>query len=475
MVMLAPPILQTAPRKLTWRLAGYWPCDETPGGNRREYIRDNTAVDTNTVLATTGPGTFITTAADFEKDNTEYLLSPDHSSYRIANRSFSAAIWFKAESVTLAAEAHMLASFDASGGWLLYLDADHYPAFFCRKDGVTTQAVNITSQGAVDGWLNTWAMLAGTYNAGTGTMTVYLCTASGIFTNTATLSSVADYTGGISLSDATAGRHDGALAAAGFWVDRVLTERDVRKLYGGGNGPLLYGGQNTGTQLLADLAGYWPLDEASGTREDDHGASDLTDVNTVTGAAGPNAALPLASQFTAANSEQLTAADSATLSVEGQDFSFAVWVYLDAIGANRGIAAKDDNSAGNREWYLRYNNSPSRFRFALQNSTTNIALVDANTFGAPSTGTWYFLVGTFKASTRAVTFSVNAASRQSATATGDITASGALFRIGNAFGSFMDGRLAGAGLWKRVLTNDEEAYLYNNGSGRAYDATKGFR
>jgi hypothetical protein len=223
-----------------------------------------------------------------------------------------------------------------------------------------------------------------------------------------------------------------------------------------------------GRILMRSLVSYWPLDEASGTRRDAVGSNSLTDNNTVTGGTGPSGALPLASQFTAANTETLSRVDNDTLSVEGQSFSFVIWSYFDSFGANRGIAGKDENSAGNREWFLRYSTAITRFSANLQNSGVNlISLTDLSPI--PSTGEWYMHCLTFNAQTRQASLSSNARSRTTGTASGDITASGGAFRIGTEFGgSFMDGKLSAAALWKRVLTEAEETWLYNDGKGRAF-------
>jgi hypothetical protein len=41
------------------------------------------------------------------------------------------------------------------------------------------------------------------------------------------------------------------------------------------------------------------------------------------------------------------------------------------------------------------------------------------------------------------------------------------FNLGSSgSGSYMPGRIDATGIWKRVLTSDERAYLWNNGTGR---------
>jgi hypothetical protein len=61
---------------------------------------------------------------------------------------------------------------------------------------------------------------------------------------------------------------------------------------------------------LAGLVSHWALDEASGTRNDSHGTNHLTDTNTVGTAAGQ---IENAAHFIAANSEDLSVADNASL------------------------------------------------------------------------------------------------------------------------------------------------------------------
>lgn len=223
------------------------------------------------------------------------------------------------------------------------------------------------------------------------------------------------------------------------------------------------------SRLRQGLVAYWPLDEASGTRRDEIGGNTLTDNNTVTGSPGPSLSLPLASQFTGANSEYLSIADNDALSVEGQDFSFLVWLRLDSKAANVGIAAKDNNAPGGREWWMRYTQATDRFVFNLQNSTTAILGLTANNLGSPATGTWYMMLGTYQAATRLGSISVNAGARDTGTATGDITASNGPFVIGREFGAaFMDGRMAGAAFWKRAISEADERWLYNGGAGRAW-------
>src|SRR5690348_11404000 len=70
--------------------------------------------------------------------------------------------------------------------------------------------------------------------------------------------------------------------------------------------------------LTDSLVGYWKLDEASGSRADSAGANTLTDNNTVAGLAG---LISNAGDFERDNSESLSIADNAALSMGDIDFT----------------------------------------------------------------------------------------------------------------------------------------------------------
>ena len=111
-----------------------------------------------------------------------------------------------------------------------------------------------------------------------------------------------------------------------------------------------------------------------------------------------------------------------------------------------------------------------RFVFAIRNTAdTTLTVVQASTFGAPSTGTWYFLVVQHDATNNQIGISVNNGTTDTTATTGGVRDGAAPFRIG-AFGnatSFFDGRIDAVMVWKRLLTAAEKAYLYDSGNGRS--------
>src|SRR6185295_10218115 len=138
-----------------------------------------------------------------------------------------------------------------------------------------------------------------------------------------------------------------------------------------------------------NLVAYWKLDETSGSRSDSFGSNTLTDNNTVGSTAGK---VGNAAQFIQANTEYLSAADNAALSVADIDFTFAFWVYLDSkttgTSGNAALIVKESPAASEYE-IIYAGDTTDRFIFTIFNSpgNTTSASVLANNFGSPSTGT----------------------------------------------------------------------------------------
>lgn len=219
--------------------------------------------------------------------------------------------------------------------------------------------------------------------------------------------------------------------------------------------------------LLTSLVAYWKLDEASGARADSAGSSNLSDVNTVTQAVGKVAN---AAQFTAANSECLNIASNAALSMGDIDFTIALWVYFDALGADRALVAKYNSFGTTRDYMVKFITGSNRFQFIVSPDGSADATVSANSFGAPTTATWYFIVAWHNATANTINIQINDGTVDSAAHATGVFASSAAFRLGaRADGiQFHDGRLDEVGIWKRVLTSAERTALYNGGSGVTY-------
>lgn len=229
------------------------------------------------------------------------------------------------------------------------------------------------------------------------------------------------------------------------------------------------------SSLLTSLSGYWEMDEASGNRSDASGNGlTLTDTNTVTsqtGKVGTNCA-----EFTLANAERLTRADTAALSIGASSFTVAFWCYTTSQAADMMIVTKDsggDGGVGHREFQIYYAVASDNIRCSLYNSSDSGLSgsgLTATTFGAVPNATWFYVVWWVDAGASTVNFQINNGTVDSSTFTGSVNDSDHTFEVGcySIGEQCFNGRIDGLGVWKRVLTTGERTSLYNSGSGVTY-------
>lgn len=218
--------------------------------------------------------------------------------------------------------------------------------------------------------------------------------------------------------------------------------------------------------LTSGITAYWPLDEVNGNRTDLAAGLVLTDTNTVTQAGGK---LGYAAQFTASNLEYLAIADNATISTGDIHFTFSAWVWLDSRRTQFILSQSD--GATTVAHRLRYNLATDNFVWQVWNGATGlIGNVEATSFGSPPLEQWLNVIAWHDATANEIGVCVNLQCNTAATsgAAGDSTAP---FRLGIQVPSSAeswDGRIDSVGFWKRVLTSDERARLWNGGAGCDY-------
>lgn len=219
----------------------------------------------------------------------------------------------------------------------------------------------------------------------------------------------------------------------------------------------------------AGLVAYWSLEEASGTRADSRGDNDLADNNTVTQAAGK---VGNAAAFASANTEYLSIADNADLSTGDIAFTFFGWVYLTTL-ANGTMAAKW--ASFEHEWSLIYNHTDhapnQRFTFSVSsNGALANERVDATDFGAPSTGTWYFIAAWHNPTANTINIQVNNGTVTSVAHSAGVRNGAGGFSLGRLRDTVypLNGRVDEAGFCKTVLSATLRTWLYNGGSGRSF-------
>lgn len=186
----------------------------------------------------------------------------------------------------------------------------------------------------------------------------------------------------------------------------------------------------------------------------------------LTGAAAGK--LDNAAQFVAANAEYLSHPSNADLQTGNVDFTIAAWVSLSTV-ANCDIVTRWATPT-NGEYALVY--FSSRFRFAVtpDGTAASTVTVVASSLGAASAGTWYLVVGWHDALNNTLNIQINNGAVESTPHTTGVYPSAAPFGLSRAsyVGGYVHGMLDEVGFWKRLLTADERALLWNSGAGLSY-------
>ena len=221
--------------------------------------------------------------------------------------------------------------------------------------------------------------------------------------------------------------------------------------------------------LMAPIS-LWPLMEDSGTRKDMRAENHLTDNNTVTGNPGPSVNIPLASQFTAANSEYLSLANNAFIDSATGTFSHWGFFYIDTLASvrvkNLGLAFK--GAVDSVEWVLWQWQGDDRIRFAV--TTDGVWSTRTDAVGPVlSASTWYFIRWGWDNEANTTNIQVDRGAVASATFTGNIFDNNEVLSWGRSPDTldYIGARMAGQGRANRAITSQEHTWLYNGGSGRS--------
>lgn len=259
------------------------------------------------------------------------------------------------------------------------------------------------------------------------------------------------------------GNIDGGARVATLNVDAEtgpITARDVYSIEGAGRDNVRVGVNEPWT-LKTGLVEHWSLDDERGS----HYGMSLTNHGGVTFAAGK-----VGNGAVFSSGKWLSIADNPLVSIGlGVEFEINLWVKVNTL-ADANIITKASGGAANYEYVLDYNASANRFVWSVGNGTT-LASVGANTFGALSTGTWYFVrVGWDKLNSVAW-ISINNGARDTVAHTGGAWNGANDLGIGASAGggSVLDGMIDEVNLYKvRKLNSDDSTKTYNGGSGLAW-------
>jgi hypothetical protein len=238
-------------------------------------------------------------------------------------------------------------------------------------------------------------------------------------------------------------------------------------------------GGGTVDSLLTGLEAWWSLDESSGTRTDSHNSIALTDNNTVASASGQ---ISNGADFERADLDYLRIASPipSNLQFADEDFTIAGWVkiesvhttpyYFPMISYNNGSGGTAANVAYQIVQYHNGSNYVCYFNVS-DGSTRN--LVESDTL-SPPTATWYHIIAEHDATADTISIALNNGTPQSTAHTAGCHAPAFPFTmsafehlIGN-FPYHGDGIMDEWAIWRRTLTSNEKARLYNSGSGMGY-------
>lgn len=190
-------------------------------------------------------------------------------------------------------------------------------------------------------------------------------------------------------------------------------------------------------------------------------------------------ALGTAAQFTASGAQalQVVSPDDA-LRVGTGDLLVACWARHDSFAATSMHYFRKYSaiSSAKINYHLFWSSSTNRFRFRLDNGAGGFQVVDANAFGAPSVGVWYFVAAYYDRSRSVIGISVNGGPADEAAFSGTPLDDTDRFTVGAAFDgsantAFHDGAIDQLAICKGTDLDLPAliAQLYGGGAGVGAD------
>lgn len=233
--------------------------------------------------------------------------------------------------------------------------------------------------------------------------------------------------------------------------------------------------------LLKDLVAFWPMEETFGIRFDAVGNHHLKTTLDTSPVASTSGLIGTAASFnyTTASNWLRIMEDDTVFDVGGSDnFSISVWVKLTVKNTNPMFVSKwEQNNYDRRGYWLGYWSATDKFRFSLSNGAATFT-AETNNGATIQTGQWYHVVGTYDGNTKQLKIVVNNGSPVTATLTGNLLHVNSPFIVGtnNNQGQPHDanttygfsGAMDMLGFWRRTLSSQDIADLYNVGSGSTY-------
>lgn len=203
-----------------------------------------------------------------------------------------------------------------------------------------------------------------------------------------------------------------------------------------------------GEHISDDLVACWDMEEESGTRYDAVGSNDLTDNNTVgvTSGISGNAA-----NFELENNEFLSIPDNGNLS-SGQDFTITGWVFMSSIDDVNTIIFYKNN-----EYQFLYRDTTDKWIARIN----NISLDQLSDY--PAVGYWRFFI-LWDQYDGDSCYQIDDSQPICIDITSTDTENDFIISAATSYG--LDGKIDSMSRWNRVLSDDEIAWIYNDGQAR---------
>jgi hypothetical protein len=225
--------------------------------------------------------------------------------------------------------------------------------------------------------------------------------------------------------------------------------------------------------LLTNLVSMWKMDEAgtSTVRLDSRGTNNATPTASVADVAGK---IGQAAHFPG-DTNRLTVANSTSIQTGPADYTIAMWVKLDSVGVRQLLADKSDGTVNEEYLIAYYYAGPpivDRFMYTVVSASSTYTSVVADSFGAPTTGQWYFIVCWHNAGTSEIGIQINNGGADITTAVPPLISTSVDLVFGNhgiGSDSPMNGAIDEVAFWKGgVLSAADKTWLYNGGAGRPF-------
>jgi hypothetical protein len=233
------------------------------------------------------------------------------------------------------------------------------------------------------------------------------------------------------------------------------------------------------SSLLIDLIAWWDLEETFGTNQADSHTNelDLTRNGPMnwTGDGKPgNAAI-----FASADVSKLTHADNDLFDVAGDpSFTWAFWMRADTVvdtGQHTLVCKGPNNDKNASPYFIQidgFGSGNAKLSFFIgDGASTESAGTATDTIQADN-NTWHFIVCTYNNAVPDLTIYVdNSLSFNTSVSITPVSTSDSLtIGASGAAGPLRlyDGDIDSLAFWKRILTSEERASLYNSGAGKSY-------